>query len=369
MAETARLRVSSFGLMLLVLVVVLVGVGSTVLVGPAPLLQPRHATETNFTFSAPMWGALFFGPLLVGLVAYVMRWVLVTRVAFALRVAVTVLLALAVVAVLSAAILHEGWNKSTTVTLGTGGSGSGGGAGSAPPANNTTGHHGSGGGNGSNGTGDPGNGSGPGNSSNGTGGHGGGNNTTGGNNGTGGNGNGGHGSGGHNNSSATVPGARSTGGFRIIISNWVFVALAGALSVTVGLLSVPGVLSRLLDRPRSGGGTAGGPSAKEVRLAFHDARLAIESGESPRETIVRLYGRLLSGIGGGVHGLESATPEEIERTVLSRLRVLPERSAVVTRMFEEACYSNHALGGADAERYVQTMQAVEHDLVHGGAAA
>ncbi|HTT16905.1 MAG TPA: DUF4129 domain-containing protein [Thermoplasmata archaeon] len=376
MARSGRFKLSSVGVGILVLVVVLVGLGSTVLVGPAPIIDQHVSAEANVSLSAPMWGALFFGPLLVGLLAYVVRWVLMTRVSVAIRVAVSVLLAVGVVLLLSAAILHEGWNHSTELSLGPNSDGGGGTSGSS--ANNTTGSHhgGGGGGNSSNATGGGGGGGGKGGGKGGGGGTG--NNTTrnGSGNATGGNGSGngtgnnstgpGHGHG-NNSSSRGVSGARSTGGVRVSISNWVFLGIAAVLSATVALVSVPGVLSRLLDRPRGGGAGVGLPGVGAVRLAFRDARVAIEAGESPRETIVRLYGRLLDGIGPGVHGLASATPAEIERTVLSRLHVSSERSQMVTRMFEEACYSNHALGDADAQRYVQTMQAVEHDLVAGGA--
>ena len=102
--------------------------------------------------------------------------------------------------------------------------------------------------------------------------------------------------------------------------------------------------------------------------AFREARKAIEAGGSPRETIVRLYNRLLTAIAGNDLELATSTAEEIRRTRLVALRVAPNRAQAITEMFEEACYSTHPIEPAGVDRFVGTMREVEDDLLTVGAA-
>lgn len=360
-----------YGTGLLILFIVMVGLVGTLLAGPAPPLV-RTSAEVNISLSGQMWGVLFLTPLIVGFAGYVIRWVLESNAGLPMRVATSVALAAIVALLLSSLVLHA--NASGGALFPTGTSEGAGATGSQGVGNGTSGN----GGNSTNGTGGAG-----GNSTNGTGASGGNssgypNGTAGGRGGHGGrggsgsNGTGnasGSGSGyGANNTTGSLPGARPATGISVRISNWVALAAAGVLGAMAAILVLPGTLSRLLDRPgrsRPGGGTAAGPA--QLRTALVEAKVAIEAGESPRGTIVRLYDRLLQEVAPAVEDVASSTAEEIQKTLLIRFRVPEGRSEVLTQMFEEARYSTHPIASDAADRYVQTMQAVEHDLFLGGS--
>jgi len=109
------------------------------------------------------------------------------------------------------------------------------------------------------------------------------------------------------------------------------------------------------------------PTAAAMGLAVHDARIALENGEDPRESIVRLYCRLLGRVAPTADDLASFTAAEIQRLRLAALPILPERAEAITRMFEEARYSSHPVERPQAVRYAETMRAVELDLRAVGA--
>jgi hypothetical protein len=385
-------------MLLLVPVLVLLGAGAALLVDPT-VSSTSSATGTSppISISLPpaLWGALFLAPVLVGFAGFVLRGIFGSDSAAIFagerRGVGVVVLVVAVTLLLFGPLLTTLWSGTSEVTIrdgggsgpfdgGTGTSGSNGTGGSG-----TGGHDGNGTDNGTsgtgNGTGGQGNGTGAG-GGNGTGGSGGGSSGGGGNgsrsndtnttNGTGGSGIGGHGPpGGHgngtgsaNNSTGLLAGTHPPGAVSVGIPNWVLLVVAVGLSAVVGVLAIPGVLSRLLDRRRrsSALGTA---ERAEVRAVFRDARLAIERGESPRDAIVRLYGRLIGRIVPVSSDLAASTAREIQRTRLAQLHVLPERSEAITLMFEEACYSAHPIGPASVDRFVETLRSVDLDLSVG----
>jgi len=191
---------------------------------------------------------------------------------------------------------------------------------------------------------------------------------------TGGTGGGSGGSGGtgqshENNTTAAQKVGEPARGISVGVPNWVFLPLAVALSVAIGVLAIPGVLSRLVDRrvhrPAPPSVTVVPPAA--AGSVFRDARLAIENGEPPRDTIVRLYGRILQRVAPSVEELATSTAEEIRRTQFAALHVSATRSEVITRLFEEARYSTHPIDPPVADRFVETLRAVEQDLAVAGA--
>lgn len=399
MLGASRAWRASLGTVALVLVLVLLGVGGALLADHA---GARSSTvigsppSVSFSLPATLWGVLFLAPLLVGLAGYLVRLMMGTGAAASGGSGISVVPALVAVVVVAllllALLLATFWGGSSIVTLGAtggydggpggqgsgaggggngtgaGGAGSGGGANGTGSGTNGTGSGSGGGANGTNGSGTNGTGSGSGGGPNGTKGNGTGNGTGNSTGGTGGSPPPPHkgGSSYGNNSSAPSSGAGPARGLAFGLPNWLFGAIAALLCVFVGVLAVPGVLSRLVDPRRPGPVSVelkAGPA--EARLAFRDARLSIEAGESPRGTIVRLYGRLLGRVGAGVDELASSTAEEIQRTRLAELRVPSERSEAITQMFEEACYSAHPIGPPTAERFVDVLRAVDRDLSVG----
>ena len=168
---------------------------------------------------------------------------------------------------------------------------------------------------------------------------------------------------GNNSTAGQSRGAVPARGVTFHLPNWVFLVVALALSAVVGLLAVPGVLSRLFDhRPRRTPVMPVAAVTADLSAALREARLAIENGEVPRESIVRLYGHLLGKVAPYADGLDSATAEEIQRAWLDPLQVPSSRSTTITRLFEEARYSTHPIDRPAADRFATTMREVEDRL-------
>jgi hypothetical protein len=171
-----------------------------------------------------------------------------------------------------------------------------------------------------------------------------------------------------NNTTAAPKAAVPARGIAVGVPNWVFLPVGIALSGAIGVLAIPGVLSRLVDRRVHRPAPPIVATVPEgAASAFRDARLAIESGEPPRETIVRLYGRILGRVAPTVEELATSTAEEIRRTQFAALPVPATRSELITRLFEEARYSTHPIDQPVADRFVETLREVERDLAVAGA--
>lgn len=179
------------------------------------------------------------------------------------------------------------------------------------------------------------------------------NNTTGGGGSSGGGGGGGFGS----------------ASFHLSIPPYVPWLTAGGLCVVVGLLALPGVVSRFADRARkSGGGAAPRTDPGEVAAAFSDARAALDRGADPRETIVRLYVRLLGLVAPAAGELAAETPEEIRQLHLATVGVPSDAATTLTRTFEEARYSTHPIDADRLARAQAAMRAAEAAIRRGATA-
>ncbi len=364
---------TSVGTLVLLLVIVLLAVGGGLLAGAAPVLGVAHGSQVALNIPGSIWGLLFLSPLLIGFAAYVVRWAVSSPASGPVRAGACVAVAVLVGLLLTGIAFQVNWGGTTSVGVGpTSQTGSGG----APGSNHTSTGNSTGNStnstNSTNGNGTSGNGgSGSGNRT--------GNNTTNsggdpngtGNNGTGGTGHPPTGGGAGGSGSLGSTGSSGSGGASSLqVANWAFLAIALGLCVLVGVLSIPGVLGRLLDRAPPRREVALAPpvgSLSEARVALREARVAIEAGENARETIVRLYGRLVGRLAPAGEDLSTSTAQEIERNRLAALKVPPARSQALTQMFEEACYSSHPIDRPAADRFVETMRAVEHDLYVGGA--
>lgn len=302
------------------------------------------------------------------------------------RRAVTALLVVASLLVVLGVVVETTWNGSSTVTVGVSshphGSGSGGNQ-SGSTSSGSRGHgtgNGTGGGLGGNGTGGGpgGNGTGSGLGGNGSGGHNGTTNGTGNGSGnfstpgnacgrvrcSGGNGSSSGGSGGRNNSTGIPRGTSPALGVSYVLPDWVFVLTAVALSAVVGVLALPGMLSRVIDgRPPRGSPRPTPVDPAAWGAVFREARVSVEAGESPRDAIVRLYGILIGRVAVDAQELASSTAREIQRNRLLALRVPPASAEAITLMFEEARYSTHPVEASTAARFVDTMRAIELSLL------
>lgn len=305
-------RSASPFILVAVVLAVLVGVVAAVLVGGSPTPPAPHAGELIVQFPTAVWGVLFLSPLLVGFTVLLARRLVGRSMTYSRRTLVQ-LLVVAAVALLFLYLL----------THGAGGGGGTVGVQGTPSSTNST-------------------------------------NTSAG--------------GGHANHSAPPPPTNSTGlgaSPTLTIPSWGVLAIVAAVTVCVGIFAAPGVVSLLVGRRREGwgGGIGGGHDRTEAQTAFAEAARAIDRGDDPRETIVRLYLRLLYRFGPRLGDVDHLTPEEIRTMVLAPLNVRVDASEAVTRLFEEARYSTHALGPEAANRCREALGWVEADLARSSVAS
>ena len=168
-------------------------------------------------------------------------------------------------------------------------------------------------------------------------------------------------SGSHGNSTAagTTPG---TSFWTLSLPSWWLVAVAAGLAVVVGVFALPGVLGSLLDRRvRMGPGSV----RERVQEALAQADLELQRGDDPRESIIKLYLRLVVELGPRVGETASLTADEIHSRIVSTLGVRPPASEALTRLFEVARYSTHTLGPDAVRRCQESIRLVRGDLDRG----
>jgi len=291
-------------LWLLLGLAVLIGVAVSLLAAAAPSPTTPRAGEVVVDLPTTFWGALLLSPLLVGFAGILFRWARAPRATTGRTILLgfAILLLVGVSLLLLLAIAHPTAGTVGFVTNGSTGGSTNTSGGSPPPG-------GSGG-------------------------------TAGG---------------------GTVPGT-----YVYTVGTWMMLALVLAISACVGLLAVPGVLSRLAGR----GPPAARPAPvdrRQVTEAFAEASTAMARGEDFRETIVRLYVRLLGGLAPKAGNFDCLTPEEIRLRVLEHLGVQADPARDLTRLFEVARYSSHTMGEVEADRFRAAVATIEQDLYRGPA--
>jgi hypothetical protein len=115
----------------------------------------------------------------------------------------------------------------------------------------------------------------------------------------------------------------------------------------------------------------GGPRSKEeaadvsrAQGALAQAARELDAGDEPRQVVIRLYSTLLARVGPIVGGVAQDTPEEIRVQYLVRLGIRTDAASILTRLFEEARYSSHAMGAAEAAAAQQAILQARSDLDH-----
>lgn len=100
-------------------------------------------------------------------------------------------------------------------------------------------------------------------------------------------------------------------------------------------------------------------AAEAVQAALAELQL----GGDVRTVILACYSRFCFFLGArGLGGQETLTPRELERLAVTGLAVSPDSAESLTSLFEEARYSEHALGEADRDRAVSSLERIRADL-------
>jgi hypothetical protein len=99
---------------------------------------------------------------------------------------------------------------------------------------------------------------------------------------------------------------------------------------------------------------------RELRRALE--KLADSEPADPREIILALYARLLLRLQPRVVSTEPLTPREIERVLVEELGIRAAPAQQLTRIFEEARYSQRPIATGTVEQTRQALQQVLADL-------
>ena len=96
-----------------------------------------------------------------------------------------------------------------------------------------------------------------------------------------------------------------------------------------------------------------------VEATIHD----LEAGGAVRAAILVCFQRFCALLGArGFTDQEALTPRELERLAVDRLQVSREETGSLTSLFEEARYSEHALGEPDRARAIDCLGRIQAAL-------
>ena len=149
----------------------------------------------------------------------------------------------------------------------------------------------------------------------------------------------------------------------LTLPGWAGAAILVGLAVVGGLLLVPYLVALAQDRRKSReDGDA--DTSKEAARVLEQALARLESGDSldARATILALYARLLQILGPRLGALESRTPGEIERDAVGKLGLRRAVARELTKAFEEARYSTHAMTPEAVARAREALSQALADL-------
>lgn len=128
------------------------------------------------------------------------------------------------------------------------------------------------------------------------------------------------------------------------------------------------ILYRFRRNARSLAGASGaGGAFPEVREAaseiMEEAIRDLEIGGDVRTTILACFQRFCHLLGSrGITKQIALTPRELESLAVRRLAVSHEASEILTSLFEEARYSEHALGDGDRHRAIESLGRIQASL-------
>lgn len=152
--------------------------------------------------------------------------------------------------------------------------------------------------------------------------------------------------------------------------NLTFVPSVSGIPLGVFLIAaLAGSVAAIVIFLRLGEGLLLPPSAvrkaprQQAAEAVQEAIDQLQIGGDVREAILACYARFCDLLGArGILSQEALTPRELEDLAVHRLAVPGESSDALTGLFEEARYSDHALGEGDRDRAVRSLERIRADL-------
>jgi len=139
------------------------------------------------------------------------------------------------------------------------------------------------------------------------------------------------------------------------------VFLAGAVLVSIIALAL--FLRVGLNLGRPGRSTAFQTRRLAAAQAVTAAITDLQLGGDVRTVILACYARFCFFLGArGIAEQEALTPRELEGLAVQGLAVSEDSAESLTSLFEEARYSEHALGDPDRDRAVRSLERIRADL-------
>jgi len=151
--------------------------------------------------------------------------------------------------------------------------------------------------------------------------------------------------------------------FHLSIPTWAPLLALFAVALIIAIFAAPPLAERIADlREERNLARTREKRAGEARAAFAAAVQALDEGSDPRTVVQALYARLLARVEPLVGGVDTETPEEIRSLHLIELGIGEEPAGALTRLFEEARYSTHAMSLDAADRARDAIRSAEADL-------
>lgn len=102
---------------------------------------------------------------------------------------------------------------------------------------------------------------------------------------------------------------------------------------------------------------------EDISSSADKAITELHKGEDVRDVIIRNYQKMLIRLEEeGIEQEISFTPRELERITLDRSSLKEETIDEMTRLFEEAKYSDHPLGEKERDRAIENFKRIREEL-------
>jgi len=140
-----------------------------------------------------------------------------------------------------------------------------------------------------------------------------------------------------------------------------FSPVGSSIGVLIFLVSVLVVIFLFIRRKRLS--EEGSEAEEDISSTADRAITELHEGEDVRDIIIRNYQKMLIILEKeGIKQEISFTPRELEKLALNKLSLTEETIDEMTRLFEEAKYSDHPLGDKERTRAIDNFKQIKEEL-------